>query len=104
LHAGNATYRWVQVDEDGTGYVFAIAGLGEEGLERPALVEVLRIRIRATISLETVLKQVPGRVVSIRIRGIRVGFVYVQLPGAVAQLRAGLADVEMANLRSSLSA
>jgi hypothetical protein len=29
----SVTYRWVQVDEDGAGDVFAAIGLAEEGLE-----------------------------------------------------------------------
>jgi hypothetical protein len=53
------TYRWVQIDEDGAGNVFAVAGLREEGFERSALVEVLRIGVGATVSLETMLKEVP---------------------------------------------
>ena len=36
-----ATYGRVQVDEDGAGNVFATARLGEEGLKRAALVEIL---------------------------------------------------------------
>ena len=51
-----ATYRGVQVDEDGTRNVFAAASLREEGLERAALVEILRIGVRTTVSLEAVLK------------------------------------------------
>jgi hypothetical protein len=55
-----ATYGRVQIDENGTGDVFAAAGLSEEGLERSTLVEVLRIGVRATVGLEAVLEQVPG--------------------------------------------
>jgi hypothetical protein len=82
----NATYRRVQIDKDGTRDVFAAASLGEEGLERSALVELLRIGVRTAVRLEAVLKQVPVKVASIRIRGKRVVFVYVQLPGAVSEL------------------
>jgi hypothetical protein len=60
--ACRATYRGVQVDEDGTRNVFAAASLREEGLERAALVELLRIGVRTTVSLEAVLKKVPGEV------------------------------------------
>ena len=55
-------WRRVQVDEDGTGDVFAAASLREEGLERAALVEILRIGVRTTVSLEAVLKKVPEEV------------------------------------------
>jgi hypothetical protein len=58
-YAKSATYGRVQIDEDGTGDVFAIAGLGEEGLQRATLIDVLRIGIRATVGLEAVLEQVP---------------------------------------------
>ena len=57
--AESATYRGVQVDEDGARNVFAVASLREEGLARASLVERLRIGVRATISLEAVLKEVP---------------------------------------------
>lgn len=67
-----ATYRWVQVDKDGAGDVFAAARLGEEGLERASLRDLLRIRVGAAIRLEAVLEQVPGSCGSIRVRGIRV--------------------------------
>jgi hypothetical protein len=49
----------VQVDEDGTGNVFAAASLGEEGLVRTTLTKLLRIGVGATIGEQTVLKEVP---------------------------------------------
>ncbi len=52
--------RRVQVDEEGTGDVFAAAGLGEERLVRAAIKDILRVRIRATIRSETMLEKVPG--------------------------------------------
>lgn len=49
----------VQVDKDGPGDVFAVAGLGEESLERTAFGDVLGVRIRATIRPEPVLEEIP---------------------------------------------
>lgn len=96
--ADSATYRGVQVDEDGARNVFAAASLREEGLERAALVELLRIGVRTTVSLEAVLKEVPGEArLAIGLRG-RVESRYIQLPGAVTELGTGLADVEVADL------
>jgi hypothetical protein len=71
--ARSATYRWVQVDEDGAGDVFAAARLGEEGLEGATLREVCCIRVGATVSQKAVLEQVPGQFESMRVRGIRMG-------------------------------
>jgi hypothetical protein len=103
--AGSAAYRGVQVDEDGARDVFAAASLREEGLERAALVELLRIGVRATVSLEAVLKEVPeGAGLANGLRGGRVESRYVQLPGAVTELGTGLADVEVADLQSAVSA
>lgn len=48
----------VQVDEDGSGHVFARAGLSEDGIELAAVVESLGIRIGTTILLEAVLEEV----------------------------------------------
>lgn len=104
LVAESAAYRGVQVDEDGARNVFAIASLREEGLERAALVELLRIGVRTTISLEAVLKKVPEEAsLATELMG-RVGSRYVQLPGAVTELGTGLADVEVADLQSAMSA
>lgn len=54
--------RGVEVDKDRPGDIFAVAGLGEEGLERAAFCEVLGIGIRTTISSETMLEEVPGAI------------------------------------------
>lgn len=48
----------VEIDEDGTRHIFAAAGLGEESLERATLADILGLRVRATISSETVLEEV----------------------------------------------
>lgn len=51
--------RWVEVNEDRTGDVFAVAGLAEEGLERSARVEFLgRLGVDTAISLEAMLQKV----------------------------------------------
>jgi hypothetical protein len=93
------TYRRVQVDEDGARDVFAAASLREEGLERAALVELLRIGVRTTVSLEAVLKEVPEEAaLAVELRDGRAELEDVQLPGAVAELGTGLADVEVADL------
>ena len=57
-------WRRVQVDEDGTGDVFAAAILSEEGLERATLREIRRIGVRTAVSLQAMLEKVPGRFVS----------------------------------------
>lgn len=57
----SSTYRRVEIDEDGTRDVFAIAGFGKEGLEGTALVESLcRLRVQTTVGLETMLEKIPG--------------------------------------------
>lgn len=59
--------RGVQIDEEGTGNVFATTGLREEGFVGAAIEDTFGIGIRATIKSEAVLKKVPrrgGRVVS----------------------------------------
>ena len=63
-------WRRVQVDEDGTGHVFAAAGLGEEGLVRATLAKLLRIGVGTTIGQQAVLEEVPGGIVSV----LTVGF------------------------------
>jgi hypothetical protein len=95
-----ATYRRVQVDEDGSGNVFATARLGEEGLKRAALVEVLGLGVGAAIGQQAVLEKVPEEVVSALGLRNRVGSRCVQLPGAVTELGTGLADVKVADLSS----
>ena len=51
----------VQIDEDGTGDVFARTGFGEDGIKLAAVVEGLRVRVRTAILLETVLEEVAVR-------------------------------------------
>jgi hypothetical protein len=52
----------VEINEDGAGDVFAVARLGEEGLERTRIANVRIFRIREAVSSETVLEEVPGTV------------------------------------------
>jgi hypothetical protein len=81
--------------------VFAAARLGEEGLVGAALAEVLRIGVRTTIGQQAVLEEVPEVIVSVADSGVRERMRacgHVQLPGAVTQLRASLADVKVADL------
>ena len=91
--------RGVEINEDGTGDVFATASLCEDSIELARVVESFSIGVRTTILLETVLEQVPAI-------GVNFGcYVYVnrrdlQLPRAVSELCTGLADVEVKNLRS----
>lgn len=86
IHTRYVTYGRVQINEDGSGDVFAVASLREEGLGRATFSDISRVGIGATVSLEAVLEQVPGQFVSMRVRRIRVGVGDVQLPGAVAEL------------------
>lgn len=50
----------VEVDEEGSGHVFAIAGLGEEGLVGASIADVLEVGVRATIMAKAVLEEVAG--------------------------------------------
>jgi hypothetical protein len=85
-------YRGVQVDEDGARNVFAATSLSEEGLERATLREIRRIGVRAAVGLQAMLDEVPGRFVSMGFEAY--GYSGdLQLPRAVSQLGAGLADV-----------
>lgn len=53
-------YRWIQIDKDGSGNIFAAASFGEEGLERTALVYLLALLgVETAICTETVLKEIP---------------------------------------------
>lgn len=54
-------WRRVQVDEDGTRHVLATTGLGEDGIELTRVVKSLCLWVWATILLETVLEEVPGK-------------------------------------------
>jgi hypothetical protein len=57
-------YRWVEINEDGTRHVFAIAGFRKESLERTTGVDFLsRLRVETAINLEAMLEKVPGSVV-----------------------------------------
>lgn len=60
----------IQVDEDGARDVFSAARLGEEGLVRATLGEILSIRVGTAVSLEAMLQQVP-RVRSVHVRRMR---------------------------------
>lgn len=51
--------RGVEIDEERTGDIFAVAGLGEEGLVRARVTSVFGIGVGASIGSETVLKEVP---------------------------------------------
>jgi hypothetical protein len=62
--------RRVKIDEDGAGDVFAVARLGEEGLERTALGEILSIGIRAAVRPQAVLEEVPGTLHQSKGRGV----------------------------------
>ena len=50
----------VQVDEDGSGDVFAGTGLREDGIELAAVVKSFGIRVGTAILLEAVLEEVPA--------------------------------------------
>lgn len=50
----------IEVDEDGARDVFAVARLGEEGLEGAGIAEVVGIGIRTTVGAEPVLQEVAG--------------------------------------------
>lgn len=51
----------VQVEEDRPGDVFAVAGLGEEGLVRTTLDNILRVRVGPAVRAEAMLQQVAAR-------------------------------------------
>lgn len=50
---------WIEIDENGTGDMFVVAGLGEEGLEGTRVTNV-GIGVRTTVRLQAVLEEVPG--------------------------------------------
>lgn len=52
-------HSWVEVDEDRTGNVFAIAGLGEEAFVGANFTKISSIWIFTSVRLETVLEQIP---------------------------------------------
>ncbi len=91
----------VQIDEDGSRDIFAIAGFGEEGLERPGISNVLGIRVGTAIGSEAVLEEVAisgvnGGSYGAEARERRCGV--SQFPCAVAELGASLAQMEMKDL------
>jgi hypothetical protein len=51
--------RRVQVDKDGSGDIFAIARLGEEGLVGASIANVLRVGIGTTVTTKAVFEQIP---------------------------------------------
>jgi len=59
--AGADFINWggVEIDKDGSGNVFAVACLGEKGIVRATVGEVLRVGVWATILAEAVLEEVP---------------------------------------------
>lgn len=50
----------VEVDEEGSRHVFAIAGLGKEGLVRARIADILVFGVGTTIMAKAVLEQVAG--------------------------------------------
>ena len=56
----------VKIDEEGARDIFAVAGLGEEGIIRPALAGDGRVRVLATILGKTVLKEVARESICVR--------------------------------------
>jgi hypothetical protein len=53
-----STYRRVQIDEDGAWDIFAVAGLGEEGLEGARLANVGGLWVGTAICLQAMLEEV----------------------------------------------
>ena len=68
----------IKVDEDGAWYVFAPTGLGEEGLHRTRISN-LGFLIGTTVHSQAMFEE-------------------IELPGAVSQLSASLANVKMTDL------
>ena len=68
-------YSWLQINEDGSWYVFASAGLAEEGVERIITASDGLVTGHLTIRLDTVLQA-------------------VQLPAGITHLDSGLADMD----------
>lgn len=102
--------RRVQIDEDGTGNVFAAACLGEESLVGTAIDGVLNIGIGTAIVSETMFEQVPVKRIECKpdnayafafafafavALSMRRGVKHLQLPSAVTELGTGLAQVKM---------
>lgn len=52
--------RWVEIDKERAGDVFAAAGLGEEGLEGAAIDNILGVGVGATVRAKAMLEEVSG--------------------------------------------
>lgn len=63
----------VQVDEEGTGDVFAIASLGKERLVRARVADILGVGVGTTIEAKAVLEKVAGKMVSERLGMVVMG-------------------------------
>lgn len=50
--------RRIEIEEDGSGHVFAIAGLRKEGFERATFSELSSVRVGSAVGAEAVLKKV----------------------------------------------
>lgn len=50
----------VEVDEDGTGHVFAAAGLGEEGIVGACVANITDVGVGAAVVAKAVLEEVAG--------------------------------------------
>lgn len=48
----------VEIDKDGSGHVFAAAGLGEEGLVGAWVADILDVGVRATVGAKAMLEEV----------------------------------------------
>ena len=68
-------YSWLQINEDGSWYVFASAGLAEEGVERIITASDGLVTGHLTIRLDTVLQA-------------------VQLPAGITDLDSSLTNVD----------
>ena len=68
-------YRWLEIDKDTSGNVFAGSGLAEEGVEGIITTSDCLVRGHLTVRLDSVLQT-------------------VQLPTGVAHLDSGLADMD----------
>lgn len=88
----------VQVEEDRPGDVFAVAGLGEEGLVRATLGDVVCVRVGPAVRAEAMLQKVAVRERSAAIVQRGRSGADKQLPGVVTKLDASLAQVNVEDL------